>query len=84
MKFISLTTMIMSAAVLVAAGGPCYVRASAGYWECGNLEDYNGGNAFLYYCSPPGYISNIQDCSCETCCSVVSGGVGPKGHTSCT
>ncbi|KAG1818140.1 uncharacterized protein BJ212DRAFT_1348977, partial [Suillus subaureus] len=66
MKLISLTAMIISAAVLVAAGGPCY---TPGYWECGNLKDYNGGNAFLFYCSPPGYISNIQDCSCVNCCS---------------
>ncbi|KAG1848480.1 hypothetical protein F4604DRAFT_133112 [Suillus subluteus] len=81
MKFISLTTMIMSAAVLVAAGGPCYVPGS---WACGNLKDYNGGKPFLYYCSPPGYVSNVKPCSCAKCCSVTSGGVGPNGHTSCT
>ncbi|KAG2033189.1 hypothetical protein BDR03DRAFT_968184 [Suillus americanus] len=80
MKFISLTTMIMSAAVLVAAGGPCN---TPGNWACGNLQDYIGGKAFLYFCSSSGYVMNIQDCSCATCCSVTHGGVGPGGTKSC-
>ncbi|KAG2033190.1 hypothetical protein BDR03DRAFT_872523 [Suillus americanus] len=91
MKFIPLTTMIMSAAVLAGIatakrshtpdGGPC---THPGQYECGSITDYNGGNAFLFQCSKFGIISDIQNCNCPVCCSVYKGGVAPDGYTKCT
>ncbi|KAG2098932.1 uncharacterized protein F5147DRAFT_712807 [Suillus discolor] len=91
MKFISLTTMIMSAAVLVGIvkadsdtnpnGGPC---AQNSKYECGRMAGYNGNMPFLFYCNINNIVEVVQNCHCIQCCSVIHGGVGDSGSVNCT
>ncbi|OAX31929.1 hypothetical protein K503DRAFT_870420 [Rhizopogon vinicolor AM-OR11-026] len=80
MKFISLTTIIMSTAVLAEIatasdpnGGPC---ARANHFECGVLTSFNDGSAFLFFCFADHSLLVDELCSCPTCCSVTDGGTG--------
>ncbi|KAG1852872.1 hypothetical protein DFJ58DRAFT_790370 [Suillus subalutaceus] len=90
MKFISLTTMIMSAAVLAGivtaqkepTGLPCSPRVLAVQFACGTLPLFNGGLPYLYFCEANSTITVIQTCNCASCCNLVNGGQGPG--SSCT
>ncbi|OAX38535.1 hypothetical protein K503DRAFT_770393 [Rhizopogon vinicolor AM-OR11-026] len=90
MKFISLAAIIMPVALAGIAtavdpnGGPC---KDANMYECGTLTGYNSGDPFLFYCSADSATNRVEvikECTCDTCCSVVKGGVGDGGHVSCT
>ncbi|KAG2038014.1 hypothetical protein BDR03DRAFT_999570 [Suillus americanus] len=88
MKFISLTTMIMSAAVLagivtaqVPDGKPC---AQTEQYECGRLAGYNRGYPFLFFCSSQNFVEVVKTCNCGDCCWVYKGGVGDDGYFGCT
>ncbi|KAG2109980.1 uncharacterized protein F5147DRAFT_691148 [Suillus discolor] len=88
MKFVSLTTMIMSAAVLVGIvkaqdpnGGPCAHNSN---YECGRLAGYNGNMPFLFYCNEDNIVETVKMCTCMECCYVVNGGVGDDGYANCT
>ncbi|KAG1883751.1 hypothetical protein F4604DRAFT_1736167 [Suillus subluteus] len=92
MKFISLTTMIMSAAVLAGivtaqsepTGYPCSPRVLAVQYACGTLPLFNGGLPYLYFCEADSTITVVKTCNCASCCNVVNGGVGAGGTYSCT
>ncbi|OAX38045.1 hypothetical protein K503DRAFT_770886 [Rhizopogon vinicolor AM-OR11-026] len=79
--------MIMSAAVLASIataqdpnGEAC---AHQNTYECGVLAGYNDGNQFLFFCEPDNSVFVVELCSCQTCCSVVDGGLGSGGSTNC-
>ncbi|KAG2033181.1 hypothetical protein BDR03DRAFT_968170 [Suillus americanus] len=81
MKFISPTTIIMSAAVMAGiviaqledpTGEACN---QPGKYECARSANYNGGNPFLFLCSSDKFVTEVKDCSCMECCSVSSNGV---------
>ncbi|KAG2097767.1 uncharacterized protein F5147DRAFT_714860 [Suillus discolor] len=91
MKFISITTIIMSAAVLAGivtaqdpTGMPCDQRVLAEKYECEWVPGYNSGFAYLFFCSAQSTQVVVQTCSCMDCCNVVSGGVGAGGSYNCT
>ncbi|OAX34879.1 hypothetical protein K503DRAFT_412729 [Rhizopogon vinicolor AM-OR11-026] len=73
MKFISLTTMILSVAVIVGAddtqiiGHPC---AKANHAECGAITSHNDDLPFLFLCGPDYTITEYQDCTCYSCCEL--------------
>ncbi|OAX36362.1 hypothetical protein K503DRAFT_802094 [Rhizopogon vinicolor AM-OR11-026] len=74
MKFISRTTVILSAAAIVAAvdiqilGQPC---AKANGAECGTIPGHNNGLPFTFLCGPKNTIILYEDCPCATCCEAV-------------
>ncbi|KAG1718242.1 uncharacterized protein EDB91DRAFT_1186300 [Suillus paluster] len=75
MKYISLATLIMSAAVIAGTsasdttpiGGACKKIDKLG---CGLLLGFNNENSFLYYCGSDGTIQSFVACSCLDCCTV--------------
>ncbi|KAJ8592270.1 hypothetical protein M405DRAFT_812962 [Rhizopogon salebrosus TDB-379] len=84
MKFISLTTMIMSAlamaGIATARTTPANPNGSqCGHpeqYECGTLANYNNDNPFLFFCSPESKVDVVQNCDCAGCCAIDSDGVG--------
>ncbi|OAX33037.1 hypothetical protein K503DRAFT_776043 [Rhizopogon vinicolor AM-OR11-026] len=74
MKFIALTTMIMSAAVMAGADDTQLIGhrcAKAGNTECGHLASHNNGNGFVFWCGSDNTITKYQDCECVNCCVVI-------------
>ncbi|KAG0698975.1 hypothetical protein DFH29DRAFT_938901 [Suillus ampliporus] len=80
MKFVSLTTMILSAAVMASVAIasenlkldpmnlPCDNLDEVG---CGTgLKGYNNGDDFGYGCGPTGKIIEYAPCDCKNCCVV--------------
>ncbi|OAX36357.1 hypothetical protein K503DRAFT_311119 [Rhizopogon vinicolor AM-OR11-026] len=70
MKFIALTTMIVSVAVMAGAdeqiiGLPC---AKTNYQECGHLAGHNDGKDFVFWCGAQNTITDYSDCNCSNCC----------------
>ncbi|KAG1883661.1 hypothetical protein F4604DRAFT_1735917 [Suillus subluteus] len=89
MKFISLTTMVMSATVLAGivtaqsepTGIPCSPPIQYG---CGTLSLFNSGLPYLYFCEADSTTTVVKTCNCASCCNVVNGGVGSGRTDSCT
>lgn len=78
MKFISLTSMIVSVAVMTGVataynpiGQPC---DSPGNFGCSQDSGVNGGNAFIYECASTDTFVYTAGCGCPTCCEATSGG----------
>ncbi|OAX38017.1 hypothetical protein K503DRAFT_692270 [Rhizopogon vinicolor AM-OR11-026] len=75
MKYISLTTVILSVAVIVGAdpisqnpiGLPCN---NPGDEACGTITDYNSGFPFVYTCAPQNTVNHFVNCPCATCCVI--------------
>ncbi|OAX36996.1 hypothetical protein K503DRAFT_771931 [Rhizopogon vinicolor AM-OR11-026] len=71
MKFISLTTVVLSVAVIVGAddviGIPCYKADGMG---CGTVAIHNNDLPFVYICGPQKTITFYLDCLCDTCCKI--------------
>ncbi|OAX41624.1 hypothetical protein K503DRAFT_471449 [Rhizopogon vinicolor AM-OR11-026] len=81
MKFVSLTTTVISAlglAGIAAAaassplGGPCVYKDQ---YECGYEPDYNNGYVYAFYCTSANIIANVQNCDCLECCGIDEHGV---------
>ncbi|KAG0698988.1 hypothetical protein DFH29DRAFT_938953 [Suillus ampliporus] len=84
MKFVSLTTMILSAAVMAGVAiasenltinpmnlpcdNPNKVGCSLG------IKGFNNGNDFGYECGPTGEILAYASCDCKNCCVVLDNG----------
>ncbi|KAG2365028.1 hypothetical protein BDR07DRAFT_1329782 [Suillus spraguei] len=78
MKSISITSMIVSVALMVdvataynPVGQPCDIPGGYG---CSQDASINGGNAFIYECAWTNQFVYIAGCSCPTCCVVTTGG----------
>ncbi|KAG2140709.1 hypothetical protein BD769DRAFT_116298 [Suillus cothurnatus] len=76
MKFISLTTVIITAAAMTgaviasAAGGPD-IACTPGNGGCASgYASYNNGNDFAYGCGSNGHSNSWTPCSCQGCCKV--------------
>ncbi|KAG2135430.1 hypothetical protein DEU56DRAFT_887955 [Suillus clintonianus] len=73
MKFISLTSFIVSVAVMTGVataynpiGQSCDTPDVS---DCGQDASLNDGNPFVYECSPTAYeYVYVVGCSCPTCC----------------
>ncbi|KAG2137394.1 uncharacterized protein EDB93DRAFT_1106601 [Suillus bovinus] len=78
MKFISLTIMMMSAAMPVLSGtmtaqeDPNRMSCGRpGQYECGYFSSYNNGNSFVFFCSEDKKTSVVVKCDkCPQCCDV--------------
>ncbi|KAG2085149.1 hypothetical protein BD769DRAFT_1646124 [Suillus cothurnatus] len=75
MKFISLTTVIITAAAMTdmasAAGGPD-ITCTPGYGWCAlDYASYNNGNDFAFGCGSNGHSDSWTPCSCKGCCKVI-------------
>ncbi|KAG1724578.1 uncharacterized protein EDB91DRAFT_1170648, partial [Suillus paluster] len=72
MKFISLNTMIISAAAIAVTatalqifGFHCKDPNSV---ECGCAPDFNNGYPIYAYCGPDGTVTSYINCTCSLCC----------------
>ncbi|KAG1786992.1 uncharacterized protein HD556DRAFT_1411587 [Suillus plorans] len=91
MKFISLTTVIMSAVVLVGIvkadinpnGGPCAQNSKYSAYFQADLRPHTYG-CILFFCNLNNIVETVQMCTCIECCYVVNGGVGDDGYVHCT
>ncbi|KAG2140734.1 hypothetical protein BD769DRAFT_117526 [Suillus cothurnatus] len=81
MKFISLTTVIITAAAMTgvviasAANGPNLV-CTPGYGGCATVASYNNGLDFAFGCGSNGHMNSWTPCSCKKCCQVIRGADG--------
>ncbi|KAG1831420.1 hypothetical protein DFJ58DRAFT_249211 [Suillus subalutaceus] len=81
MKFISLTTIVVSAAamagiaiasddlIITPMGTPCG-PANTVLCSVTGLKGYNNGNDYAYTCGPKGSVVSYIPCSCHKCCKV--------------
>ncbi|KAG1743784.1 hypothetical protein EDB19DRAFT_1632963 [Suillus lakei] len=78
MKFISLTSMIVSVAVMTGVataynpiGQSC---DTPGGYGCSQDASLNGGNAFIYECASTDQFVYVAGCACPTCCVATTSG----------
>ncbi|KAG0703416.1 hypothetical protein DFH29DRAFT_917135 [Suillus ampliporus] len=84
MKFVSLTTMILSAAVMAGVAiASENLTINPMYLPCDNpnqvgcatgLKGFNNGDDFGYGCGPTGQIIAYVPCDCKNCCVVEDNG----------
>ncbi|KAG1724579.1 uncharacterized protein EDB91DRAFT_125032 [Suillus paluster] len=92
MKFISLNTMIISAAAIAVTatalqiiGIPCAYPDEV---VCGGIPGFNFGYPIWAHCGPSGTITSYINCTCPTCCLLddpytTCDGCSSSGKSSC-